>query len=195
MLYAVAQKRYLYIYDHTGMELHCLKKHDHVNRLTFLPYHFLLVSAVSGICSACVLTVTSLLGQDDHGTLRYLDTSIGQTVAEIRTKLGALKALAQNPHNAIVQLGHFNGCVSLWSPSVASPLVKVQCHCGPITCLAVDQAGHYLVTAAMDAKMKVRWYRGMLPSWPVCAVAGVGYENLQAFAHVHIATSHCLYGY
>lgn len=49
MLYAVAQKRYLYIYDHTGMELHCLKKHDHVNRLTFLPYHFLLVSAVSGM--------------------------------------------------------------------------------------------------------------------------------------------------
>jgi U3 small nucleolar RNA-associated protein 7 len=147
LLYAVAQKRSLFIYDHTGLELHCLKRHDHVNRLTFLPYHLLLVSA------------------DDHGTLRYLDTSTGQPVAEIRTKLGALKCLAQNPRNAVVQLGHYNGCVTLWSPSVASPLAKLQCHRGPLTSLAVDQAGHYLVTAAMDAKMKVwdvRTYRSLL---------------------------------
>lgn len=47
--------------------------------------------------------------QDDHGTLRYLDTSIGQPVAELRTKLGALKTIAQNPYNAVVQLGHYNG--------------------------------------------------------------------------------------
>ena len=76
-------------------------------------------------------------------------------MAEIRTKLGALKCMSQNPSNAIVQLGHYNGCVSLWSPSVACPLVKIQCHRSPVISLAVDQGGHYLVTAAMDAKMKV----------------------------------------
>lgn len=93
--------------------------------------------------------------QDDHGTLRYLDTSTGQPVTEIRTKLGALKCLAQNPRNAVVQLGHFNGSVSLWAPSVPSPLVKLQCHRGPLTSLAVDTAGQYLFTAAMDSTVKV----------------------------------------
>ena len=93
--------------------------------------------------------------QDDHGALRYLDTSTGLSVAEIRTKLGALKCLAQNPRNAVVQLGHFNGSVSLWSPSVSSPLAKVQCHRGPLTSLTVDMSGSYLLTAAMDSTVKV----------------------------------------
>ena len=113
--------------------------------------------------------------------LRYLDTSIGQPVAEIHTRLGSLKSIAQNPYNAVVQLGHYNGewegrvacsvpdsvcgcagTVTMWSPNVPSPLVKMQCHRGPITSLAVDQGGHYLATAAMDAQLKVwdiRTYR------------------------------------
>lgn len=44
MMFAVAQKQYAYIYDHTGMQLHCLRNHVQPLALTFLPYHFLLAS-------------------------------------------------------------------------------------------------------------------------------------------------------
>lgn len=45
-MFAVAQKKYTYIYDKTGLELHCLKDHIEANKLDFLPYHYLLVSVV-----------------------------------------------------------------------------------------------------------------------------------------------------
>ena len=59
---AAAQKEYTYIYDNQGTELHCIKQMHRINRLEFLPYHFLLVGA----------------GGASH--LHWCDVSIGQMV-------------------------------------------------------------------------------------------------------------------
>ncbi|KAG1473206.1 hypothetical protein G6F56_001090 [Rhizopus delemar] len=134
---AVAQKKYVYIYDKTGLEVHRLKNHLNVDRLEFLPYHFLLAS------------VGSL------GYLKYQDTSTGQLVKETRTGLGPCSTMTQNKYNAVIHLGHNNGTVTLWSPTVNKPLVKMLCHRGPVRAMAVDRGGHYMATAGADGQLKI----------------------------------------
>ncbi|TPX33220.1 hypothetical protein SmJEL517_g03820 [Synchytrium microbalum] len=136
-MFAVAQKKYVYIYDNTGLEVHCLRKHLEVNRLEFLPYHFLLASV------------------GNAGYLKYQDTSTGNLVAELRTGLGRCDVMAQNPYNAIMQLGHTNGTVTLWSPNMTTPLVKMLCHKGPVSALAVDRNGLYMASAGLDGQLKI----------------------------------------
>jgi U3 small nucleolar RNA-associated protein 7 len=45
-MFAAAQRRSVYIYDQTGMEIHRLPSHADPQHLSYLPYHFLLVSLV-----------------------------------------------------------------------------------------------------------------------------------------------------
>ena len=135
--FAVAQKKYTYIYDHSGMELHCLRKHIEITNMEFLPYHFLLATV------------------GNAGYLKYTDTSTGQMVIEMPMKLGSPTALAQNPSNAILHVGAQNGTVSLWSPNSTTPLVKLLTHRGPVRGIAVDREGRYMVSAGQDLKMGV----------------------------------------
>ncbi|KAI9839529.1 MAG: hypothetical protein M1819_002155 [Sarea resinae] len=135
--FAVAQKKHVYIYDHAGVELHCLSKHVEVTHMEFLPYHFLLATI------------------GNAGYLKYTDTSTGQMVTEMPTKMGSPTSLAQNPHNAILHVGHQNGNVTLWSPNSTTPLVKLLAHHGPVRSLAIDREGRYMVSAGQDLKMAV----------------------------------------
>jgi U3 small nucleolar RNA-associated protein 7 len=136
-MFAVAQKRYVYIYDKQGVEIHRLKNHPEPLKLEFLPYHFLLAST------------------DKSGSLHYQDTSTGAIVADFRTHMGACHVMRQNPRNAILHLGHHTGVVTLWSPNMGTPLVKMLCHKGPVNALAVDPSGYTMVTAGADRKLKV----------------------------------------
>ncbi|RMZ88193.1 hypothetical protein DV736_g4580, partial [Chaetothyriales sp. CBS 134916] len=135
--FAVAQKKYTYIYDHAGVEIHCLKKYVETSHLEFLPYHFLLA------------------GVENSGFLRYTDTSTGQIVAEHPTRKGPPTALAQNMWNAILHVGHQNGTVSLWSPNSTTALVKIQSNFGPVRSIAIDRSGHYMLAGGQDLRLKL----------------------------------------
>nr|CCA27649.1 conserved hypothetical protein [Albugo laibachii Nc14] len=136
-LFSVAQKKYIYIYDNTGAEAHCIRSIQMPQRLEYLPFHFLL-SSVSG-----------------NGVLAYHDITDGKEVAVHPTKQGFCDCMAQNPWNAVIHLGHANGIVSMWTPNMREAVVKMQCHQGPIRSLAIDPTGKYMVTAGADRKVKV----------------------------------------
>ncbi|KAA8911555.1 WD40-repeat-containing domain protein [Sphaerosporella brunnea] len=141
--FAVAQKKYVYIYDRQGVEIHCLKKHIEVTHMEFLPYHFLLATV------------------GNAGYLKYQDTSTGTLVAELRTKLGPATAMTQNRRNAVIHVGHGNGTVTLWSPNMATPLVTMLTHKGPVRAVAVDRGGYYMATAGADSRMNIFDIRAM----------------------------------
>ena len=136
-MFAVAQKKSVYIYDNAGTEIHQLRDHVDPFKLQYLPYHWLLTSV------------------NRSGYLRYVDTSTGNFVSEHRTKLGPCSVMRQNPSNAVMHLGHGNGVVTLWSPASSQCLVKMLCHRGPVQSLAVDRSGRYMVTGGADSRVKV----------------------------------------
>merc|ERR1711871_491601 len=61
--------------------------------------------------------------------------------------------MAQNPQNAIIMVGHGNGCATMWSPNMGKPLVKMFLRGGPTVGLAVDPSGKYMVSASADRKV------------------------------------------
>ena len=75
-MFAVAQKKYVYIYDYKGIEIHCMKQHPQTYRLDFLPYHYLLVTGAS------------------NGWIRWHDVSIGEYINGIAGDHGPIRGTA-----------------------------------------------------------------------------------------------------
>eukprot|EP00339_Tiarina_fusa_P026354 CAMPEP_0117004006 /NCGR_PEP_ID=MMETSP0472-20121206/5134_1 /TAXON_ID=693140 ORGANISM="Tiarina fusus, Strain LIS" /NCGR_SAMPLE_ID=MMETSP0472 /ASSEMBLY_ACC=CAM_ASM_000603 /LENGTH=580 /DNA_ID=CAMNT_0004704839 /DNA_START=85 /DNA_END=1827 /DNA_ORIENTATION=+ len=155
-LMAVAQANHAYIYDDAGVEIHKLDDHSDPMALDFLPYHWLLASVGRA------------------GYLKYQDTSTGQLVSKHRTGLGSCQVLRQNPTNAVMHLGHSNGTVTLWSPSSPQFLAKLLSHKGaPVTSLAVDLSGNYMVTGGADRQVKIWDLRKLQSTHSYFVPAGV----------------------
>lgn len=136
---AVAQTNYVYIYDGRGIELHRLKKHANVKFIDYLPYHFLLCSV------------------SEDSRIRWQDTTSGLLAADGKfiEGLGSCSSMIQNPWNAMINCGHANGIVSMWSPNLNKPLVRMSCHRGPVRAVSVNQAGNVLATAGLDGTVKI----------------------------------------
>lgn len=147
--FAAAQKKFVYVYDHAGREVHRLKQHTTAEKLNFLPYHFLLAST----------------SRDGH--LRYTDVSMGSLVADLPFYgTGACtSSIAVNPRSGIVNLGHANGTVTFWAPKMPAALVKILAHRGPVSAVAIDHTGQHMATAGVDGSLRVwdmRTYREAL---------------------------------
>lgn len=136
-MFAVAQKKWVHFYDNKGTEVHCVKQMGNVTQLDFLPYHFLLVAG------------------NHHGYLRWLDVSIGEIVAQYKTKDDKIAIMKQNPSNAVTCLANSKGVVTMYAPSMRDPLAQILCHQTPITALAFHPKGDLMVTSGIDKLIKV----------------------------------------
>ncbi|KAM7275748.1 hypothetical protein ACFE04_017614 [Oxalis oulophora] len=148
-MFVAAQKKYTYIYNWKGTELHCLKvslhpctfthlkEHGPVLRLQYLKKHFLIATI------------------NKFGQLHYQDPTTGEIVGNIRSSLGRCDVMKVNPYNGVTGLGHTGGTVTMWKPTMASPLVKMLCHHGPISSLAFHPNGQLMATSGVDSKIKI----------------------------------------
>ena len=80
--------------------------------------------------------------------------------------------MTQNLHNAVIHLGHQNGCATLWTPNLPHPAVQLLAHLGPVVSVSVDpsQGGRYMATAGRDGTVKVwdcRNWKGAVRDWTV----------------------------
>ena len=63
--------------------------------------------------------------------------------------------MVQNPTNAIIHLAHDSGVVTLWSPNVNEPLVKMLCHRSGVKSIAINQTGNYMATSGQDHLLNI----------------------------------------
>lgn len=137
LYFAVAQETALFVYDNRGIELHAVRDVVNPKLLKFLPFHFLLAIAT------------------DTGKLKYLDTSIGNVVADIYVKEKIITSISSDPTTAVIHLGTRKGIVNLWAPSQKEYLAQINCHKCAVTNIEIEKNGHRMITTGLDNKIKI----------------------------------------
>jgi len=99
------------------------------------------VPEVPGMCDRASVRITRRLITSSRTFSQ--DVSSGALIAEHPTRMGACDVMRHNPWNAVVCCGHSNGIVTMWTPNLSTPVVKMLTHRGPVTALAVDAGGRY----------------------------------------------------
>lgn len=139
-MYAVAQKRFVYMYSKEGVEMHVLPTMANCDRLEYLPNHMLLVAASS-----------------QYSVLHYMDVSTGKYVCSKNPAVmrDPTTCLRRNTTNGIVASGDLRGIVKFWSPTVEKPLVQLKAHKGAVRDVQFHPDGRFALTLGVDGKMKI----------------------------------------
>lgn len=135
--WALAQKKYVCLYDKQGRQTQCFKSENGVYGLDYLPYHFLLTSV------------------GESGYLRYRDLTHGEFAAVHKIKKhGITRVIRHNPYNGVVNLGHSDGTITLWTPSMNKPVVDFFGHKAGVTALTPFNT-HYIASAGLDGYCRI----------------------------------------
>ncbi|GFE52875.1 BING4CT (NUC141) domain-containing, putative [Babesia ovis] len=129
-LFAVAQKKYIHLYDNHGVEVYCLRDLGLTYQLEYMAPFWLLASI------------------GEFGELTWQDVSSGQIAARYKTHKGPCRLMRHNRDNGVIHLGHNNGTVTLWTPNEGRPAVEMLVHKGPVTAMAIHN--NYMATAGFD---------------------------------------------
>merc|ERR1712070_729800 len=80
---------------------------------------------------------------------------MGTIAAQHETHNAARCVMQQNRQNATICRGNNSGLVTMWTPSMPEPVLKMLCHRGPVQSIAIDPTGYYIVTSGIDRQVKI----------------------------------------
>jgi len=134
---AVAQKKYVSIYDDKGTEVHVIRQMSDIHTMSYSRPHML-------------LTTFSL-----QGFLSYLDVSIGKLITSTHTGARGGQPMAISPYSGVTAVGECGGVVSLWTPNSDKSVMKILAGKSPLKCVEFGQGGRHMVVGTRDRRMSV----------------------------------------